>query len=225
MNKGYQQKSRLSGLGTNKSQWSRFKNQYKHDDYKPPWCKEKNKYKEGDDKPYWLHNRCNHKVSPRSFPHDIVDNYLREEHNRTEKEHTLDNQKLLMTKYQNNGTSPAQQEPYGYRGREYDGHGAQYNHQHWNSPGTLDNYEEQYLQDYPSMSWPNNFLQMKKPVDPDLADLLNGISTSTAKAIQHMGNNGNISVSRKSMKILNGVNKFSLKALAEESMNQYQKCS
>jgi len=59
------------------------------------------------------------------------------------------------------------------------------------------------------MSHQSNYLRIKKPVDSNLAKLLNGVITSMLEAIQQAGNNRDISVSGKSAKILNGVNKFS----------------
>ncbi len=70
------------------------------------------------------------------------------------------------------------------------------------------------------MSRANNHLRTRRPVDPDLADLVNGVITSTAKAIQHTGNNGNISASGKSAKILNGVNKYSVKGWGGRKINE-----
>jgi len=65
---------------------------------------------------------------------------------------------------------------------------------------------------------PRNYLRTRKPVDPDLADLLNGLITSTAEAVHQTGHNNDISTSGKSKKLLNSVNKFSVKGWSARSM-------
>jgi len=202
-------------MGNNKSQWSRSE----HDGYDPPRLKDKNVCEDYDNEPYRSQNTCNLKMSQRNLQQDI-DEYQIEEHRQNRERAYSRHSRSAHNQFWDERTSPVQQETYGHRGREYDGHRAQYNRQYQHSPWTLDNYKEEYLQDYPSMSWPSNFLRTKKPADPDLADLLNGIITSTAKAIQHTGNNGNISASRKSAKILNGVNKYSVKGWGSRKFNK-----
>jgi len=57
-------------------------------------------------------------------------------------------------------------------------------------------------------------------VDPDLANLLNGVILSMAEAIQQNSNNGHISASGKTAKLLNGVNKYSVQAWSGRSMHE-----
>ncbi len=65
---------------------------------------------------------------------------------------------------------------------------------------------------------PGKYLKTKKPVDPDLADLLNGVISSTAEAIQQNNNSGHITASGKSAKLLNGVNRHSVQAWSGRSI-------
>jgi len=61
-------------------------------------------------------------------------------------------------------------------------------------------------------------LKTKKTVDPDLTNLLNGVISSMAEAIQQNSNNGHISASRKTTKLLNGVNRHSVQAWSARSI-------
>jgi len=60
---------------------------------------------------------------------------------------------------------------------------------------------------------------MKKPVDQDLANLLNRVISSMAEAIQQNNNNGHISASSKTTKLLNGINAFSLRAWSGRALH------